>query len=463
MELSTAKQIRKNYIEILSQDPSYNDITETLINKSPEEPISNFKYINNEDEPSFNNEQREFSEIMLDVNSINYSILEISNKINDILESINKATSDAESIVRKQEDHIQDLNILCGQDSEYNMIIPVYKSYFPDMTSEYIDEKTFCSAKRNISPIKYLINNVSGNGIIGNKYIYNNGQFEDDEEDRSLLKYIYDDSDVTSFEYSRYITNKKSEVIDGTINYDDKDVECILTIELESKACMMKLLSDDEDIIIKNIETSINGIDFISQLSKELMINNRSHIYNNEYVYGSGIICFPYTKYIRLTLSSSSVLDDNIAIKTDGKIKEYKNTRRKRVRINNIKFFSSECFESTIISEDLLKSGSVDKAGLFVNEYIPEHFNDQVFINYSLIINGAEYEIVPVNSQKNGIKLIKFSEKNEIGAQNYTACISETIKSIKIKISITPYKNDETPYISNLKLCLGKDTGSIYV
>lgn len=463
MELSTSKQIRQNYIEVLSQDPSYNEITETLINKPLKEPISNFKYVNDEDEPSFSNEQREFSEIMLDINSVNYSLIEISNKLTELLNTINENIFNAESTIEKQEDHIQDLNILCGQDSEYNMIIPIYESYFPNIASEYIDEKTFCANKKSLSLIGYSINNVSGNGISGNKYVYNDEQFEEEIEDRSLLKYIYDDSDVTSFEYSRYFTNKKNEAIDGIINYDDKDVECILTIESESKVCIMKFLSEDSGIIVKNVEISKNGIDFTSCLSKELMINNRSHMYDNEYVYGSGIICFPYTKYIRLTLSSSSILDDNIAIKSNDEVMEYKNTRRKRVKINNIKLYSGEYSDGTIISDNLLKSGSVDKVGLFVNEYIPEHFSDQSYIKYSLIVNGTEYEITPVNSQKNGIKLIKFSEKNEINAQDYTTCVSETIKDIKIKISISPYQNDETPYISNMKLCLGKDTGSIYV
>ena len=206
MELSTSKRIRQNYIEVLSQDPSYNEITETLINKPLKEPISNFKYVNDEDEPSFSNEQREFSEIMLDINSVNYSLIEISNKLTELLNTINENIFNAESTIEKQEDHIQDLNILCGQDSEYNMIIPIYESYFPNIASEYIDEKTFCANKKSLSLIGYSINNVSGNGISGNKYVYNDEQFEEEIEDRSLLKYIYDDSDVTSFEYSRYFT-----------------------------------------------------------------------------------------------------------------------------------------------------------------------------------------------------------------------------------------------------------------
>ena len=114
---------------------------------------------------------------------------------------------------------------------------------------------------------------------------------------------------------------------------------------------------------------------------------------------------------------------------------------------------------------NMLESGSVDKISLFASEYIPDHFNATIeYIKYYLAVNGTEYEIVPVNSGREGISLIKYSEVNDSSAEsNKIKLIEETIKNARLRVSIKTHNDKETPYVSNLKLCLGKDTGSIYV
>ncbi len=149
----------------------------------------------------------------------------------------------------------------------------------------------------------------------------------------------------------------------------------------------------------------------------------------------------------------------------EGEIFPYSNTKCKAIRINSIRLYSSEYEDAELESVNMLESGSVDKISLFATEYIPDHFNtDLDYIKYYLVINGTEYKIVPINSGREGISLIKYSEVTDSSAKsNKIKLIEETIKDARFRVSIKTHNGNETPYVSNLKLCLGKDTGSIYV
>ena len=70
--------------------------------------------------------------------------------------------------------------------------------------------------------------------------------------------------------------------------------------------------------------------------------------------------------------------------------------------------------------------------------------------------------ISPVNSSSSGKTIIKFKDI-EVEENEYSYLLKETIKTIKVKITIRPFNKKETPFVSNIKLCMGKNTGNIYV
>ena len=73
---------------------------------------------------------------------------------------------------------------------------------------------------------------------------------------------------------------------------------------------------------------------------------------------------------------------------------------------------------------------------------------------YFLTVNGVEHQIVPINSQKYGTKIIRVS--NYSIADDHIIHINETIKSASLKIVINTMNNNVTPFLSNLKICFGK-------
>ena len=94
---------------------------------------------------------------------------------------------------------------------------------------------------------------------------------------------------------------------------------------------------------------------------------------------------------------------------------------------------------------------------VFANEYVPSHFLNASYFEYILTVNGTDYPVVPINSERSGIKVIRFSE-NMYG-DDYVHHINETIKSAKLKVVIHTTGDGATPYLSHLKICMGKAGG----
>lgn len=468
MELKRIKEIRRKYIELLSEDKEYENTLKNLVNKDIKDPIFDPTKLESEDIPNYNEEQKNLSEIALDLKGINSGILEIKNKIKDLINTVDSAEANALESIKKEEQRIMDINMICGIKSEYNMCIPIYANDFEGkVQSEVLNSSSFGAKPTNLEEVEYSIVDIAGNGYEGNEYIYNNyGEEEKEIEDRSNRDFILDKNDTTCYEYSRLNTDKKEEAIDGLINYDNKEARCTITCAVKKPVCKTTLFSEDEHVVVEKVEVSNDGIGFTNIFENPLKMNEMAQSYKDiSYAYGSRTICFPYSTFVRITMSSDVIRNDIVIVKDKNGVPiKTTNTRHKKVQINNISFFRSEYSKIEIKTRNILESGSVDKIGIFANEYVPDHFTANNYIKYSLIINGTEFEIIPINSDRNGTKIIKYAEKESISVKDwYTTTINETIKTAQLKITISDFKKKETPYVSNIKICLGKDTGSIYV
>ena len=462
MELTAAKLIKEQYRDLLSRDAEYNNVLSKLVQKKEDTPLLEITEIEPEADLHYNTEQRQLSEILLDLHSINNGIIEAKDAIKTLISSFDDSLKKVSASVQKQVEQVNDINMLCGHASVYNAIIPVYVTDFQDTSAELLDDKTLGASLAGQEQVPYDVISINGNGYSGNYFVYENGGFVSDINDCSNIEYLMDENDITSYEYSRLYAKQKSNIVNSLINYDDRPVECIITLSAQEAVCKMRLLSQDQKLAITKLETSQDGIHYETRINEPLYINDLSKIYNdNTYIYGSNTLCFPYSHFIRVTLVNDETTQEELRIIEEDKIQKL-DASRKRISISGIELYRSEYSSCELISDNILKEGNVDKVSLFVSEYIPDHFPDMDYIHYFLILNGQEFPIVPVNSNKDGIRIVKYTEES-VSTDQTTEIIHETIKSIQVKITIQPYEESETPYISNMKLCIGKDIGNIYV
>lgn len=134
-------------------------------------------------------------------------------------------------------------------------------------------------------------------------------------------------------------------------------------------------------------------------------------------------------------------------------IRHIKSARRHVVKVSNI--LAEKTNYSTRKSKTKnLVTAPTDRIAIFANEYIPNHFADSEWVTYVLEVNGVSYDIVPLNSNRPGAKVIKYSVFKD--DEPYSIILDEPIKEAYLTITVRTPNSYETPYVSNLKVVTGK-------
>ena len=275
---------------------------------------------------------------------------------------------------------------------------------------------------------------------------------------------IYDGDPLTIYEYSRLTAiGNKTETTPAEINFDKEEARCSINIRCEDIISMLHL-DMDSHVILEDVLYSDDGIIYKSAWTTPKEINNINQSYiDPNYIYGTGVISFPPSQFIKLQLASNGATDDKLAfLFTDAsnaqqpieRTVELLNAKRHVIRISDITAHVGTFTQGYLQTKELI-SNPVQSIAVFANEYIPEYFPDnKTYIQYILTVNGIDYDIVPINSEKTGTKVIRVSNYSIM--DDYVVHINETIKSASLKVVINTMDSNVTPYVSNVKICFGK-------
>lgn len=146
---------------------------------------------------------------------------------------------------------------------------------------------------------------------------------------------------------------------------------------------------------------------------------------------------------------------------TDIKDQEIKTTtkivptaQRHVIQISDINAERTTYHPKSIMKSRELINKPTNSIAIFCNEYIPEHILNSSSIKYYLNINGDQIEVVPINSNKNGIKIVRTFALDV--TSDYVHYINETIKSAFLTIVIETSDQFNSPAISsNIKVLIG--------
>lgn len=140
-------------------------------------------------------------------------------------------------------------------------------------------------------------------------------------------------------------------------------------------------------------------------------------------------------------------------VKVAKKIVKLSTGKRHVIKINDVSLYRNTYVSKTIIKTKNLIDKKTKSIAIFANEYIPDGSKITNPIKYVMTVNGQEIEMVPINQDRNGVKIIKMSESEEIS--NYTHHMNDTIISAYLTITMNTNNEDFTPFISNLKILKG--------
>ena len=448
MEHIGVASIKQAYAQTLIDEGSYTRGL-SIYGKDTWEPIYEGIAFRPDMEPSSDRINQALQEASLDFASLNKEMANIGKEYREILNNLSSRISVIEKKIQAEEDRIRDINVICGNYGQFDSVIPLtdenaYGSYSYD---DGVFSGKITGGSRDLQ--LYVID-VQGNGEEGNAGV------KDAAPLRDIRSHVADKDLLTSWEYSRYTSEKRINNMGVRVNRDNELAVCSVTLKCDDSFNAIRVRTTDDLLIDDVFVSTDDGLTFFGTMQKSIRLNSKEHRYDNpDYIYESGIIAFPATKCVKIRFRACGITDEKI-VDRNGAV--CPGVARSRILIDGIEAFNMSHAESYIESKALIHT-PVRSIAVFANEYVPPHFLNASYFEYVLTVNGIDYPVVPINSERSGIKVIRFSEN--IYGDDYVYHINETIKSAKLKVVIHTAGDGATPYLSHLKVCMGKAGGFV--
>ena len=396
----------------------------------------------------------------IDIVTLDNNMKNLANKIDDLFNRSISRLDTVADIITAEKERLQDITMLCNDKTDYDNAIPLTDK---DFTGDFTFENNAFHAKDSKSiKVNAAIIEVTGNGYEGNKYVLQNNDYLEKILSTDRRRAVTDNNISTYWEYSRITASNTEEYLISDFHKDSSEAKCTITFKFNQLTNEAVISSSLQQLKVTNIRYSNDGLDYTDLDILPFTLNNKTDSYKNQgYIYGSNVIAFPNCLYLKITFESTGYLNDTIAFersvtdndKIDTTTHIVKTAKRHVIRLNDITF-NRKTYElsSVFKTNDLVKDKEdIYAISVFANVYLPQGTIDKN-VKFSLTINGIEYNVVPINSYKDGIKIIRFSQ-GKMPAE-YTKYIGEKITSAYLTIKINS-KEKITPYVNNIKILLG--------
>ena len=478
MEYVGIDSIKKAYRDALQNKGYYEDAS-SINKKEFTDPVYEGLTVHPEIEPDLNIIHNALQRIAVDITALDLQYVSAAELYNDLMTEILTDLANVDEIIGMEEERIQDLNIIVGNEPSFSSI-KTFSAKDLSGTCSIENDYTFMCHSTDRTSVVVSIEDVTGNGYEGNKYVYSNGDFEQKSVDTSVRSKMVDAYSTSFWEYSRLNLNDITQYYPVDANFDNLEAQCTILISSDTTFNSLRLQSDITNVIVEQLMISEDGgVTYKNTMNSPIAVLDDAKKYEDDsYIYGSGLLCFPATNYAKIQLKSNGFLPEQLAfsrivlgesaIKEEDSTEPYAETivslegaRRHVIRVNDITAFTSTFDLESYLETEQLISTPVDCIAVFSNEYYPPTFPSDAsvygiedYLTYVLTVNGKDYTVVPINSHKSGIKIIRYS--NYSITENYTTHIAEPIKSAKLKVKFITPDPSYSPYLSYLKICLGK-------
>lgn len=411
-----------------------------------------------------------FNDIKYDLNKVNNIIVNAAEDVNTLLSStINRLEAVNKKIINEKE-RLQDIKILCNKYTDFDKVILVNPNNINLYGTAKWENNAFSCAINNFKQTNLSMENVTGNGEEGNKYVYKNYVYVSDSLDTTKYSALFDDSISTYWEYQRITASSTEKYLLNNFYMDNEEAKCTLTISSKNESMNEIIISTDiENLEIIDMQWSNNNIDYYHIKIPVITFSKLDCYDNNDYIYGSGVLVVPNCKYVKITFQSRGTTNDLIAFEkimfedesfdeesinnTHSETVEVKSAKRHLIKINDIQAYKNEYSKASYLTtQELIKDTKMYSVSVFANTYIPEGLSSDA-IEFVLTVNGIDYPVIPINDNTSeGTKIIRYSQGNS--KSEYTKLTSEVITSAYLTIKFKGTK-DLTPYVNNVKVLLG--------
>lgn len=306
-----AAGIRQTYAQQLLKNGD-EDRSREVLTGDPYSPILKVREAYPDAQPSTQDFNEMLQDLIQDMTILNVSFSTAGYSMKDLMLDTRSRLNNVKSMLAAEKERLMDINVLCNKYTDFGTAVNLTGLDFSGNFSE--DSGVFTAKVIGTNQVTLNVVTVEGNGYEGNNYVYKDSKFLKDTINTANRASIIDGNDIPLYEYSR-ITAKNTETdIFPLVNFDSVEAKCSIVISSLDEFNKLKIASPQKDIMVADILISKDGMSFKSVLSKPINLNNVDKKYTTKnYIPGSGIVCFPKTNYLKITLASNSTEDDVIA------------------------------------------------------------------------------------------------------------------------------------------------------
>lgn len=451
-EYYKASDIKKNYYEtLLSEDKT--ERAEEIKNANEYDAIYKYDSFHPEEVSSSKKMNQALYEAGLDIIALDNEIALIAQDYDALFTECENRILLINENIKTEQNRLEDYNLISGKYGfDYHIAVNVenFQGNF-----DYHNNGYFSAFSETAKQVDLAITKVHGNGYEGNQYAYRNKKFLIDIDDTSNYKYPFDGKKNTYFEYSRIRTSNKN-LITEDIHFDEEDCKCSVTIASENGLELfntIQIATELSALKLTKIEVSYDeGKTFITYSDKEITISDMQTKYSSATDYYYTVITFPETNIIRLSFASNIHFVEKLARKINDETIEFiEDSVRHVILLNEVTAYNSKYTESSMVSDTFTIDNAHD-VGIYVNEKIYGSAEIEDSIQYYLNINGVDYEITPLNSERDGIQLIKTSDFEYYNPK--VQLITDKISSAYLTVIFKPVSESQTGFCKDIKICV---------
>lgn len=406
-------------------------------------------------------------DIKSDIDKIDNLLINKGNAVSTLLSDTINRLDLVKSKILTEKERIQDIKMLCNKYTDFDKVITINNK---NSSGQYsYNNDTFLSYIKSYRKNSLYINDVVGNGSEGNQYVFLNNSYVQNSINTSSRKALSDDSINTYWEYQRITASTTEQYLIHDFYTDSEEAKCTITMSSSTKMNEIQIMTPIDSTKVIGLQYSNDGVNYTAATIPTITFDKLDSYDNTGYIYGSNLISVPNCYFVKLTLQSNSSNNDVIAyertmfkeetfdeeeandVQTETTI--IQSAKRHVIKINDIYSYSNQYSNTSYIKTDNLIDGTDDvyAVSVFANVYIPSQLTDDS-IEFTLTVNGIDYKVQPINSELDGIKIIRYSKGKS--KTEYTQLTDEVINSVVLSVKIKSSKN-LTPYINNLKILLG--------
>ncbi len=406
-------------------------------------------------------------DIKSDIDKIDNLLIDKGNAVSTLLSDTITRLDLVKDKILAEKERIQDIKMLCNKYTDFDKVITINDK---NSTGQYsYTDNSFLSYIKSYKKNTLYINDVVGNGNEGNPYVYLNGTYVQYSINTADRKSLSDNSINSYWEYQRITASTTEQYLIHDFYTDSEEAKCTITMSSSTKMNELQIMTPIDSTKVIGLQYSNDGVNYTAATIPDITFDKLDSYENTGYIYGSSLISVPNCYFVKLTLQSNSSNNDTIAYErtmfkdetfNEDEVNDTKtettfiqSAKRHVIKINDLYSYSNQYINTSYFTTDNLVDGTDDvyAVSVFANVYIPSQLSDDS-VEFTLTVNGIDYEVQPINSELDGVKVIRYSKGKS--KTEYTELTDEVINSVILTVKIKSAKN-LTPYINNVKVLLG--------